>query len=201
VHDRARGNRLTIIQRRGGPQFEALLRRFGIKSTPDAEIADDITSVASVPRLDYPCMGRKLVTGTSADRSQVQVLNPANSGIISHVHRVWVASEAADTIELTMRDVALVTNDFGIVVWRPDGTQPNPATQFRSASATEVGTIFMTQACDIAARTYVVELDSAFGDYEHPGVALDEGSGMVVQSGTDDLNLDVSIFWSERLKY
>jgi len=191
---------VTEIQRRGGPQFSALLRRFGITSPhPGVEVVHEVNAVAPIPRLDNLCVGTADIPSNAA-RSAVQLFNPVGSGVIVILHRVWMAVSGATSVTLRVHNTALADAVGNLqVMSRTLGNQPSPSCQMWSAEAASVGTVAMKFDLDIADRTYEWDLGRVGDDQEFAGPSLAEGRGILMVPGANTTAFNAGYYWTERL--
>jgi len=193
---------LEPVQRRGGPQLAALLKRFGVPGVPEgAGIDANVSSVAEVPRLDNLCAGSAIVAAEASDRSMTQLFNPANSGITVIIHRLWVQMSAAGDVSLRLHDTELADTEANVsVISRRLGTQPAPSAHLRSLKGNSVGnTRVMNFSLDIADRTYEWDLSRLGNVWDFAGPSLAEGRGIVMVPVADNVLCAVNYLWSERI--
>jgi len=193
---------LELVQRRGGPQLAALLKRFGVPGVPSGTgIVADIAAVAEVPRIDNLCAGSAIVVAEAADRSMTQLFNPANSGITVILHRMWASLSAAGDLSLRLHDTELADTEGNVAVLsRRLGTQPAPSAHLRSLKGNSVGTDrILNFSLDIADRTYEWDLSRLGNSWDFAGPSLAEGRGYVIVPTTDNVLCAVNLLWSERI--
>lgn len=192
---------MSEIQRRGGPQVEALLRRFGVKNVPPGfEVIDTVLPVAEVTRLDNLCGGGIEIAGLAANRSIVQLFNPRGSGVILILHRVWVSLEVAGVTGLRTHDTPLATLVTSVgVLNRTRGNQPQPSGEIRSAQSGSVGADVIPWRVAVADETIEIPLGRLGGDQSFVGPSLAEGRGFAMVPSADDVRAGVSFLWSERI--
>ena len=192
---------MSEIQRRGGVQLEALLKRFGIPVVlPGAELIDAVLPIASVPRLDNLCCGLGSVAALASNRSVNQILNPAKSNVRVTLIGFWCSTTAPGGIDLRMHNPELGTPIGATqVLRRVRGNQPEPSCQLFSTQGAGVGNTAMRWAQDIADRSYWYSL-ARFGDNQDAsGLTLDETRGVVVYPDADNVGSIVTWLWSERI--
>ena len=192
---------MSEIQRRGGQQFQRLLRRFGVTRTiQGSQITDDVQAVAAVPRTDVQCSGNATLAALAANRSQIQLFNPAGSGVTVIVHRIWTSMATAGLVRLGNHDTALADTDSATAVMeRTRGNQPEPAAQLRTHRAAAVGSVVQVFELDIADRTYQWELSRFGGVYDFEGPSLAEGRGFILSPSVDNLAFISGWLWTERI--
>lgn len=192
---------MADIQRRGGAQFQRLLKRFGVSRTiVGAQVAEDVVVTASVPRLDLQCAGNASLAALAANRSMIQIFNPVGSGITVILHRLWTSLGAAGIVRLLTHNTALADAVTSLAVMeRALGNQAEPAAQLRSARAAAVGTVVQAWELDTASRSYEWDLSRFGGVYDFEGPSLAEGRGLLLSPSIDNLAMIIGFLWSERI--
>lgn len=190
-----------LIQRRGGPQVQTLLERFGLRmAAQDVEIPEIVLPVASVPRLDNLCMGVAQVNPSVAERSLVQLFNPATSRVTVIIHRIWVALGAADEVSFRTNAIALADAETTLaVVNRKIGNQPEPVALIRSLQGSASGSTVGIWRLDTAARSVEFNLNRIADNQEFSGVSLARGRGFMIVPQADNIGNTVTFLWSERI--
>jgi len=192
---------VTVIQRRGGPQVEALQDRFGVRgAAEDTELIDAVLPVAVVPRLDNLCGGGAALAGVASERSMIQLFNPVGSGITIILHRFWYALATAGTFSIRMHNTALTTLATEIdVLNRTLGNQPEPSGQVRTLAGTGVGTVSLQMRVTPANLSIPYELGRPGEDYKWAGLSLAEGRGVNLVPSVDNITATAAFLWSERI--
>lgn len=189
------------VQKRGVPQLETLLNRFGWRGPwQDTEIPPLLQMVAPVQRLDLLCAGYGNLAAVAANVSQIQLFNPAGSNITIICHRIGMGIEIAGDIQMAFHDTELTTLISGTsaALNRSPGTTPDPTGQIRHVNGAAVGTIFFRAPLDVADRFYWFDFERA-GDYEYHGISLAPGRGLIVRDTNNDIDTLVQFEWSERV--
>lgn len=194
---------MAEIQRRGGPQFDALVKRFGVKTTGvPVELGEFILPVGEVPRLDVLCGGGDTIAAEAAKRSQVQLFNPPGSGVTVILHRIWIALSASEIVTLRMHNTALA--DAGaftpLILNRTAGNQPQPSAQIRTLKDAGLGTIAMFWPMVVAGLDYrEIHLERVGAVQVFEGPSLAEGRGFNIVPSADNIGLTATFEWSERI--
>lgn len=188
-----------IVQRRGVPQAEAVAERFGQGSLgAPTELLAGILPVAKVTRVDQPAMGGVEVGALAANRSMIQLFNPAGSNTDLLLKRLWISSGATGTVNLRTHDTALTNvSAFTASMIRLEGSnQIAPIGQIRSVQATAVGA---TMAFYRVITDVVLEINFILGDGEEfDGFVIQPGRGLLVAPGSDEQVMRATWEWLER---
>jgi len=193
---------VSEIQRRGGPQVDALLDRFGIQGPrANVPLVDTVSPVAVVPRLDPLCMAQHTIAAVASQFAHSQLFNPVGSGVILRVKRVWTDTPGAQ-FAMTLHNVALgAVSSTGAILNRVVAGQRNSSGQLRFLSTTsEFGTrigVWHGGASSIA--SYKLEFDAWDGDNVDSLPTLGEGTGMICRSVATNQAWQWTWMWSERL--
>jgi len=191
---------LALIQKRGGPQVAALLRRFGVGGQqPIDELIDAVLPVAEIPRLDVLCGGGGNVGASASDRSMIQLFNPVGSGVICILHRVWLSVGAAVTLSIRPATAAITTNVTSLYqLTLVKGNQPEPSCQVRTAQGNAAGTAGLEWEMTDVDEMKEWDLGRR-GNNEHEGPSAEEGRGFTIIPAADNIAVLATFLWSERL--
>lgn len=186
------------VQRRGVPQTEAVASRFGRDQLgAPVEILNVIIPVAKVTRVDQPAMGGTTVAALAANRSMIQLLNPAGSNTDLLVKRIWLSSNAAIVVGLRTHDAPLsgLLTSLGSMI-RKEGSQVSPIAQLRSEQGTSVGSNLAFFTLDTNTN---LTLDLTVGDGEEfDGLVIQPGRGILLAPNNDNTQITGSFQWLER---
>lgn len=188
-----------VVQRRGVPQAEAVADRFGQEALGSpTELPAVIHSMAKVARVDLPAMGGTTVAALAANRSMIQLLNPAGSNTDLLIKRIWLSTNAAAVLGIRTHDAALtglLTSLASLV--RQEGTsQVAPIGQLRSQQGTSVGSSF---AFVTVPANVTLPMEFLVGDGEHfDGAVLQPGRGILVAPNNDNFQITATFKWLER---
>lgn len=182
---------------------QRIVRRYGIVGAqgPDT-IAPEIVPVSIVDVLELEgaeevgCGMGANVQLAAAQYSQIQLLNPANSGVIALVDRVDLTIGGASSFVIGFYGTALPTaTDVRLLDTRLTGTVPACKGYKDDGASKVIGvtTQFVNGYASGYHEFYPVELEGR--------VVLDEGQGIVVELTTVNVSLWSSIFWRERPKH
>lgn len=186
------------VQRRGVPQAEAVAERFGQEALgAPTELASGILPIAKVARVDRPSMGATNVSALAANRSMIQLLNPAGTNTDLLLKRIWASSSATGIMQLSTHDAALaslVTTVASMV--RQEGSQFAPVGQVRFAQGAVVG----SQIGSLALTADTLEkFEFMTGDGDHfDGFVLQPGRGILVAPASDNVGMTATFEWLER---
>lgn len=188
-----------VVQRRGVPQAEAVAERFGQEDLGHpTELHEGIFPIAKVSRVDLPAMGGVAVAALAANRSMVQLFNPARSNTDLLIKRIWMSSLTDQTINLRTHDNALpnLAPFIGVMVRQEGTNQKGAVGQVRSLQGAAVGTTI--GIWQVLAN--VLELvDFMVGDGEHfDGLILQPGRGVLLSPSVDDAVMRATFQWLER---
>lgn len=179
--------------------IQAIVRRYGIvgSSGPDT-LAPEIVPVSVVDYLpDATTQAQRRCgfgvkqAGAAAQYSQVQLLNPTGSGILCFLDFWQVRLESAQPWVVGFYDTALPTaGEARMLDRRLVGTVPACLVKQDDGVSKVVG----------AASQFFYE-SSSFRGFNGPGyVILDEGTGVVFECLTVDIDIYVSCLWWEQTK-
>jgi len=193
---------MAFIQRRGGPQLESLLRRFGITvGAAGQQVTEGVVAVAPVPRLDVLCGGSKRLAALASNRSMVQLFNPVGSGVIATLHRIYVSVTTPAAVFLRKHNAALADAvTFIDVLNRELVIEPEPSCLMKSLRGTAVGATTLEFDLDTADRMEEIDLTRLGETQKYAGASLAEGLGFVIVTTTDNVGLLVNYIWSERIQ-
>lgn len=188
-----------LVQRRGVPQAEALADRFGQQSLgAPTELPPLILPIAKVARVDLPCMGEGLMVALAANRSMVQLLNPAGSNTDLLVKRIWASAPANANIQVKTHDTALATllTSLAALVRQEGTSQVAPIGQVRRTQGAAVGTTFALITV-VSGVTESLNFDVGDGE-EFDGIVLQPGRGILCDPGSDNVQMIATFHWLER---
>lgn len=188
-----------VVQRRGVPQAEAVADRFGQQSLgAQTELLSGIVPVAKVARVDLPMIGGIGIGALAANRSMIQIFNPAGSNTDLLIKRIWVSSGTTGTLLLRTHDTALtnLATGTGSMVRQEGSSQVAPIGQIRSVQGAAVGTsIGVVKVIEDA----TLPLEFFLGDGEHfDGFVIQPGRGILISPDTDNRSLAATFEWLER---
>jgi hypothetical protein len=172
----------------------ALARKFGLKGAPDfSTLAPEIVPVVVVAKLaadvdiERPAMGFAAPAAVAGQYSNVQLYNPADSGIIATLEG-FVAEASSDfVIQVTERN-ADNGSPVSTVVFRDSRVRGSPACVINANTNTGViGNLKFSIAA--LARQPVQQL---------LGWTLEPGDGITVGCATVNLQMRTNLFWTER---
>jgi len=187
------------IQKRGGPQVEALATRFGIRRDAITGLEEVVFPVAVVGRKDVLCAAGATVAAVAAVRSMVMLLNPAGSGILTIIHDIYLNRTDAGTISISISNTALETaNTTNIVTLeRVVGNQPAPITQLFVGDQASQGTVIMNIRTDGTGQMPHVDFRRQGSEFD--GIMLSPGRGILTNPSADNIGNTTSFLFSERL--
>jgi len=187
------------IQKRGGPQVEALATRFGVERNSITGLEEVAFPVVQVDRVDVLCCAGATVAAVSAVRSMVGLFNPAGSGIWTIIHEIWLERTTAGTISLAVTSALLeTTNSTNIVVLeRTTGNQPAPVTILTTGDQASVGTVVMNLRSGGDATMPHINFRRSGAQFD--GIVLKPGRGIITNPSADNVGNTTSFLFSERL--
>lgn len=190
---------LGVVQRRGVPQVNVLAERFGQETLgAPVELPPFILPVAKVPRTDPPAMGGTAVGALAANRSMIQLLNPASSNTELLVKRIWASAGADATVNISTHDAPLATlaTTRASMIRREGSNQTVPIGQIRHTKGAAVGSV--TGFFFHEGQTGFT-LDFSTGDGDHfDGFVLQPGRGILLDPGADNITMRATFEWLER---
>ena len=188
-----------VVQRRGVPQADAVAERFGQDQLGGpVALPDFILPVAKVPRVDLPSIGGAVVAALAANRSIVQLFNPAGSNTHLLLKRIWASATSATTMRIKTHDTALADSHTTIAAMiRQEGTsQVAPLAQIRSVQGADVGSIVAFLNLEI---NVTEEFNFIVSDGEHfDGFVIEPGRGILVVPSGDNVGMKATWHWLER---
>ena len=190
---------IRVVQRRGVPQAEAVAERFGNESLgAPVEVLPGIIPVAKVTRVDIPMMGTTTVAALAANRSQIQLFNPAGSNTWLILKRMWVGTGGGTTLNLKTHDTALTTlaSTIASMLRQEGSSQVAPVGQVRQVQGAAVG----SQIGLAAIQANITEFFDFFTDdgEEFNGLVIQPGRGILVSPNADNVEMKAMFQWSER---
>jgi len=171
----------------------ALVRRYALLGSFPLTIDNVVVPVSIVDDL---CLGRIRYAGgqaglgaTVAEFSNVQLFNPANSGILVNCEKVLVSTDVAGSIAFKAFDTALTTNP-GFTQWRDRRLPGEPAALcLTQGGAVDFGIadLFFQPFFDPADRFHDMTMN----------VTLLPGMGLCITASTLNRSTIVSFYWNE----
>lgn len=173
---------------------------FGLVGRPSLSLDEIVVPIALVTDLEDPfssgAVERRLAAGSSfmgatvGGNSSVQLLNPANSGVIVGVRRIFITLGTAGVIaRVNFLDTALATAETA-VDWRDRRITGQPVgLMFREAPAGAPGTSALIRAGTDGGGLLTIA---------DPRYILGPGQGIVVTTATQNMDVTVTYFWEER---
>lgn len=177
-----------------------LVGAFGLVGRPSLQLDEIVVPVALVADLCDPFQSgateRRLAAGSSFEggavlqNGSVQLLNPAGSGILIGVRRIYVTvATAGANIRVNFLDTALATAETAIG-WRDRRLPGTPAgLMFHEGPAGAPGTDTLMRLGADAGGLSVIE---------EPRYILQPGQGMVVTTPVQNMDITVTYYWEER---
>lgn len=190
---------LRPVQRRGVPQAEAIAARFGQETLGSpTELASGILPSAKVTRVDWPMLGGVEVAALAANRSMIQLLNPAKSNTDVFLKRIWFSRSSAGAINIRTRNATLLTlATSSASLFRQEGTsQIAPIAQIRTAQSAAVGGNIATYELE-ADIMELITFEVGDGQ-EFDGFLLQPGRGFLVAPDADNIAIRATFHWLER---
>ncbi len=184
-------------------RYDQLMRRLGDLKGPGSKVSEVLTElfpVVDVERVPSELLalmgtrvawGRVIVAAVAAQNSRAQLFNPAGSGKLITVTRLYPRVTVLDAVEMGTLGVALA-NLSAVSRYRDSrfGTTLQPVGQLRED--TNVG------ATPATFRFNAQITESLPIDDENDIAVLSPGFGLVVSTASVNIGLVVSFMWRER---
>lgn len=183
------------LQRVGGQRFQTTVQ-VGLDSEAPVTASEIFNGVMVVQQLDTLQQGAVAGTGysaTAAKKPQIQLFNPAGSGVLCHVDRAeWRTSTIAtgDVIFLAHYDTALTDSVTPKAYHRMARGTYAPACQLRGVNqASALGTQMASYKALVDDQDYTIPM---------AGMILEPGTGIILRMQTDQTQLTAHYYWNER---
>jgi len=184
-------------------RYDALLRRVGDLKGPGSKVNDvlqelfPVIDVERVPGELLFLMGTRIGhAGTSlnpapAQRGGIQLFNPVGSGKLITISRLILSASSSQTITWGVVTIGLTTNT-GLARSRDGrgGVGPSGVAQLRTA-INAVAPIGMSVIVPAGGFFQVGDVNSV--------AVLSPGTGLSVVAGVDDLSMNTSFYYRERV--
>lgn len=168
------------------PQKDALQLALGVQPVLLVESIVGLPSSRVTGLAGAPGFGSDTQAAVAGRTAEIQLLNPVDSGIEIHVDRYMAFVDAASTVQLRDHSTALASLTAG--TWRDFRRPGQPAGELRAGNPVAVDGTLIGTVSEAALVSVTVDL--------HPTI-LDEGQGLIVATGTQNVGLTCFWFWRE----
>jgi len=186
------------IQKLAAPRWQKLLDRLGVSvgGSEPVELLNGVIATTPLPNTDLLCSGFGQLGATAAERSMIQLFNPASSPIdiipvLAHVYNGTTATNK--NCSLCSHDAALTTLSATVgPLTRPKGNLQGINGEVRTLSGVSAGTTIggMLASAD--------DVDLVF---EFPeGSILEPGRGLLWRPNANQVAMAATWVWYERVR-